>query len=101
MKKVARDYSAIEHSEMIVRNGETHIPSVFIFKGVDKLFAFLYACEAENCTAVFENEDIRYCPHADNATTDLKLTVYMAMASNPEIPGAYMRYLLNRDEMVL
>lgn len=63
------------------------------------MFSFLCACEDYNCTVYFENEDITVIPNDDNSVTNILLTIYAAVASNPKIANDYIRYLNNLSEM--
>lgn len=86
-------------SDIVVRDGTVHIPSIFMFKGgPEDLFPFLYECQIESCTVVFDNENITVYPKSDSYQ-NVTLSLYSWLGSNPKIFNEYSRYMLNIDKM--
>jgi hypothetical protein len=94
-----KKFDDIPHSELICTNGKIHIPSIFMFSGgCDELFPFLYACEKENCTVIFDNEDITV--NDGGNFQNILLSVYAFLAQNDNKIGSdYLRYLYNITNM--
>lgn len=101
-QKITRDdrLKDLPHVDIIVENGEVHIPSIFMFKeGCDELFSFLFACRETNCTVVFDNENLKVVPGEEGLAQNIMLSMYAYIAVSPTIVENYMRYLLNIDKM--
>ena len=91
----------IPHKELIVENSEIHIPSIFMFdEGIDKLYAFLYACEKANCTVIFDNESVVIDENSPYNFNDLRLVIYASIAQSHKFGDDYIKYRENTDKMI-
>ena len=88
----------IPHFDIIEKDGQIRIPSIFMFDKMQDLFTFLHGCEQMNCTVVFDNEDIEVKPESDPYKS-LLLAIYSHIAEHPKIVSDYVRYLANKDKM--
>ena len=93
-------YKDVPHYELIQKDGEVCIPSIFMFTGRQpEYYSFLHVCDAFNCTVHLQNEGITITPGDDDMRRKLKEMLYFQMATCPEMVEQYLRFLLNRDKM--
>lgn len=94
-------YKDVPHFELIVKDGNIEIPSIFMFSGgMTEYYAFLQACREFNCTVYFKNEDMKINPTKESDTPrNIKEMLYFQMAVCPNMVEQYLRFLLNRDKM--
>ena len=91
-------FKNVPHFDLIIKNGEIKIPSIFMFDNCEDLYSFLYACRKYNCIVCFENEDIKVEPDQD-ISNDIRVFAYTTVMSCREIGDAYIRYLGNIAKM--
>ena len=92
-------YGNVPHYELIKENKTIIIPSVFMFKGGHlELYPFLQKCKELNCSVYFQNEELLIEPQSESET-NMRLLIYLSIASNSKIGDDYLRYLNNIDEM--
>lgn len=93
-------YSTVPHIDLIVKNGNLTIPSIFMF-GNDTagLFLFIDCCREMNCTLHFKNEGLHFNPTEHDSNMNMKLSCYMGIMARPEFAENYIRYLFHKDEM--
>ena len=89
----------MNHLELIVKDGTVKIPSLFMFKNIIYLDAFLEHAKTMNCTVIFENEGIELPPHWEDIEVRFLFYIYRSMIMNPNIANSYLRYLGNIDKM--
>jgi hypothetical protein len=85
-------------NQMIVKDGEVHIDSVFRFEqNPEGLPAFLQMAKKHNCTVIFENEGYTFKPKSENNVSDTAmisgLMIYMNMGKT--LFGKRINYLMN------
>ena len=88
----------MNHSELIVKDGEVRIPSIFMFEDWVMIDPFIEQARKMNCTIVFENENLVVEPNNYNSVSHY-INVYRIMVSNRELGDAYVRYLGSRNKM--
>lgn len=63
------------------------------------MFPFLSACEAMNCSVVFDNEGITANLKGDDPLQSAVLSIYAHIAEQPKIANDYIKYLTHFDKM--
>jgi hypothetical protein len=89
----------MDHLELIVKDGEVRIPSIFMFDNSRELEQFLESAKKMDCSVVFENENIEVLPNKDDGIVCAIIAIYKPIIDNHEIGNAYLRYLGNIDKM--
>ena len=89
----------MNHLELIEKDGEVRIPSIFMFEYYDEVCAFVDQARKQNCTVVFENERETISPEISESDVRYKLLKYSAIIINREVGNAYLRYLGDIDKM--
>lgn len=93
-------YKDVPHYELIVKDGEITIPSIFMFSECHtEYYLFIHACSELNCTVHLENEGLTIKPGDDDMVRRVKELSYFQMAQCPKMVEHYLRYLLNQDKM--
>ena len=90
------------YMENVPENGNVKIESLYAFKDISELYAFLYGCQAKNTSVLFVNEGV-CIPAKDEeegpfpgASWKTRLLIYEAIKIEPRIAESYIRY---RDEI--
>lgn len=93
-------YSTVPHIDLIVKDGNITIPSIFMFgKDTGGLFLFISCCREMNCTLHFENEDLHFNPTEHDSDTNVRLSCYMGIMARPKLAMDYIRYLSEMNDM--
>ncbi len=94
-------YSTVPHIDLIEKDGDITIPSIFMFgKDTGGLFLFIDCCREMNCTLHFKNEGLHFNPTEYDSDTNMRLTCYMGIMARPKLAEDYIRYLVHQNEMV-
>ena len=89
----------MNYLELIVKDGEVTIPSIFMFGHYDEVVTFVKTARQQNCAVVFENERVTITPEMSDSHANFKLLNYASIIINHEIGNAYVRYLGSPDKM--
>ena len=93
-------YKTTPHVDLIVKDGDITIPSIFMFgKDTGGLFLFINCCREMNCTLHFKNEDLHFDPTEYDSVTNAKLSCYMGIMASPKFVENYIEYLFHKEEM--
>ena len=93
-------YRTVPHVDLIVKDGDITIPSIFTFgKDTSGLFLFISCCRDMNCTLHFKNENLHFNPTEYDSGTNMKLSCYMGIMAQPKFAEDYIKYLFNKDDM--
>lgn len=91
------------YMEGVEENVAVKIESLYAFKDISELFAFLCGCQAKNTSVLFVNEGLTI-PAKDEeespfpgASWKTRLIIYEALKIDPHIAESYIRY---RDEIL-
>ena len=102
-KEKERAIEFAPYMENVPENGNIKIESLYAFKDISVLYAFLYGCQAKNTSVLFVNEGIAI-PAKDEeespfpgAAWKTRLIIYEALKLDPHIAESYIRY---RDEIL-
>ena len=87
------------HLDLIVKNGTVKIPSIFLFQYFEDVTIFLNHAKKENCTVIFENEDLTVTPDNDDMVIRGKVSIFSSIIACREIGNAYVRFVGNIDKM--
>ena len=87
------------HLDLIVKNGTVKIPSIFLFQHFEDVTLFLNHAKKENCTVIFENEDLTVTPDNDDMVIRGKVGIFSSIIACREIGNAYVRFVGNIDKM--
>lgn len=87
----------IPHVTVIKENGETIIPSIFMFKDIGRVMEFLYAAKKMNSTVIFENENLTVCPN--DVINEEEIIGYGMIMNNHKSVGDYLCYMVNIEKM--
>ena len=87
------------HLDLIVKNGTVKIPSIFLFQYFDDVTRFLNHAKKQNCTVIFENEDLTVAPNENDAGIRAKINIFATIIACREIGNAYVRFVGNIDQM--
>lgn len=89
----------LDHAESL-KDCMLVVGSVFEFIGPDELFCFLGACQRNNITVRFSDEDIEVPPYYD-MSTQLRLIMMSWLSTNPVEIEQYLRYRdkIHRESM--
>ena len=87
------------HLDLIVKNGTVKIPSIFLFQYFEDVTIFLNHAKKENCTVIFENEDLTVTPDNDDMVIRGKVGIFSSIIACREIGNAYVRFVGNIDKM--
>lgn len=93
-----KDISMFPHYEVIKENAKIKVPSIFMLKDAETLFAFLMACGRWDCTVFFENENLTVNPKR-SAEEDFELLLYMIIAKNGEIINQLYNFCTHSEKM--
>ena len=85
--------------ELIEKNGEVRVPSIFMFEHYDELRTFVEQARKQSCVVVFENERETITLDMSDTDVNYKLLKYASIITNREVGNSYLRYIADIDKM--